>query len=81
MPLLQAHLTMLPRLGAEEALSDAEVLAVGTGAMKPAARVDVVAAWRQAAEIPTALKPRDRAAHAAQLAAAGIGIRMVPKVD
>lgn len=80
-PILRAHLLMLPRLDAEESLVAAERIAVGSGSMKPAPRAEVVAAWRDAAEIRIVRRPKDRGAHAAQLAAAGIGIRPAVKVD
>lgn len=80
-PLLQSHLTALPRLEAEESLLEAERIAVGSGSLKPDPRADVVAAWRDRAEVKVVRRPRDRASHAAQLAAAGIGIRVVPKAD
>ena len=78
-PLLRSHLAALPRLEAEESLLEAERIAVGSASMKPDPRAEVVASWRDRAEIRIVRRPRDRAAHGAQLAAAGIGIRVVPK--
>lgn len=80
-PLLQAHLVMLPRIDAEEALAEAERVAVGSGSMKPASRTEVLAAWRRSASIEVVRRPRDREAHRAVLAAANIGMRVVKRVD
>lgn len=80
-PLLRSHLAALPRLEAEESLLAAERIAVGSATLKPAPRDAVVAAWREQAEVRIVRRPKDRAAHGAQLAAAGIGIRVVPKPD
>jgi hypothetical protein len=80
-PLLRSHLAALPRLEAEESLLEAERIAVGSATLKPAPRGEVLAAWRDQAGVKVVRRPRDRAAHGAQLAAAGIGIRVVPKAD
>jgi hypothetical protein len=78
-PLLQAHLVMLPRIDAEEAIAEAERIAVGSGSMKPGSRTEVIAAWRRVAEVDVVRRPRDREAHRAALAAAHIGIRVVKR--
>lgn len=78
-PLLQAHLTMLPRLEAEESIVAAERMAVGSGSMKPAPRRDVVAGWRRAAKVDAARRATDPEGHRALAAAAGIGVRVVSR--
>jgi hypothetical protein len=81
LPLLHAHIAMVPRLVAEESLEAAERTAVGTVILTKQSRSDVLASWRKAAEPD---RPRARRAPtfggtADMAKRSGIGVRVVPK--
>lgn len=76
-PLLRAHLAMLPRLEAEESLVTVERLAVGTGSLKTAVRSRILDSWAKAARPLAVQRPTDPATRRALAAAAGIGVRVV----
>lgn len=80
-PLLRAHLAMLPRLEAEESLVAAERLAVGTASLKADARRRVIDDWAKVARPVAVQRPTDPAARRALAAAAGIGMRVVRRSD
>lgn len=77
---VRAHLLMLPRLGAEDSLSTAQRVAVGTGSLKADALRDLMQGWLRVAH---AGRPPKRGMSQASLKAmgksVGIGFRRVPK--
>jgi hypothetical protein len=77
---VRAHLLMLPRLDAEESLSAAQRVAVGTGSLKGNAGPALIRDWLRVAHrdrpstrgmSPASLKARGKAV--------GIGFRKVPR--
>ena len=49
-PLVQAYLTMIPRLQAEEALAQVTIVAVGSGSLGKSENRRIVRAWRRQSE-------------------------------
>ncbi len=73
--LVQAHVEMMGRLEAEEALTGVDVVGVGSGAGKSDTRRSRIRSWERAARgsgRPTAATPDG-------LKAAGIGMRVVKR--
>jgi hypothetical protein len=66
---------MLPRLRAEESMLEAERLAVGTGSLRPEKSKAILARWRRQVQADVKATPAPREL----LAAAGIGVREVPR--
>lgn len=78
LPLLDAYAVNLPRLAAEESLTAAERIAVGTGSLRKGEGRRIAHAWQRAADQRApVIRPKGAAEYAAHMAAMGIGIRKV----
>jgi hypothetical protein len=77
--LLDACVTMLPRLEAAEQLRAIESVAAGSGRLAADAHRALISRLvRETGTRTPAARPRDAAEHARTLAAAGIGMRRAP---
>lgn len=80
-PILNAYAEQLPRLSAEESLTDATRIAVGSGSLKKGEGHRIQQGWhrvaQQAAPVVRSKGPGEYAAHMAGL---GIGVKKVKKV-
>ena len=77
-PLLNQYVEALPSLTAEESLVAAERVAVGSGSLKKGLGKQIAGQWqRQTGRTRHVLKPSTKEAYRAQMAIAGIGVKMV----
>lgn len=77
-PLLSAYIDNLPRLTAEESLVAAERIAVGTGSLRKGQGKQIAGQWQRATgQTRQVLKPSSKEAYRAQMAMAGIGVKLV----
>lgn len=80
-PLLSAYVDAMPRLMAEESLREAERIAVGGGHLKRGVARNISNRWRRQAgdRGPVLARPSSREGYRAQMAMAGVGVRMVKR--
>ena len=81
-PLLNQYTANLPRLTAEESLLMAERVAVGSGSLKKGKGRQIAGQWHRATgQTRHVLRPKSREAYEAQMAMAGIGVKVPVKAD
>lgn len=81
-PLLNAYADQLPKLSAEEALDQAQRVAVGAGSLRRSAARQIVAAWqRQTDRRRYAIRPRSREEYEGHMAIAGIAVKRERRAD
>lgn len=79
-PLLDAYASQVTPLHAEESLSAAERIAVGTGSLRKGMGRRIADGWsRQVDRERPKLRPQSKAEYLAHAAAAGVAVRMTPK--